>query len=143
MPEQMFSEFKQFYTHFSDHELGKLDVIYAKDVVFTDPIHSIKGRAALHHYFADLCENVEECRFEFLDELVLDNAAYIKWDMHFSHPKIQKGHPLTLRGVTQLQFGKDGISYHEDFYDMGAMLYEHVPVIGRCIRWLKRNLAER
>ena len=34
------------------------------------------------------------------------------------------------------------LTYHEDIYDLGEMLYEHVPLMGTIIKWLKRRLAQ-
>jgi hypothetical protein len=30
---------------------------------------------------------------------------------------------------------------HRDYFDAGALLYEHLPVLGTLIGWLKRRLA--
>ena len=35
----------------------------------------------------------------------------------------------------------DKVEVHEDFYDMGAMLYEQLPVLGNVTRWLRMRLA--
>lgn len=135
------NRFKSFYANLSNQELASLDEIYSQDISFSDPIHRVDGLKQLHHYIADLCENLLTCQFVYLDELVVDGRAYIKWDMNYAHPKIGGGKLLTVRGVSQIEFDERGIFYHEDFYDVGAMLYEHVPVIGLAVRWLKQRLA--
>jgi hypothetical protein len=30
---------------------------------------------------------------------------------------------------------------HRDYFDAGALLYQHVPVVGSMIRWLHRRIA--
>ena len=45
--------------------------------------------------------------------------------MHYAHRKIAKGKALSLAGATQIKFTHT-ISYHEDFYDLGAMVYQHI-----------------
>ncbi|QHF41154.1 transcriptional regulator [Pseudomonas sp. S34] len=30
---------------------------------------------------------------------------------------------------------------HRDYFDAGALLYEHLPVLSRAIAWLKRRLG--
>jgi hypothetical protein len=45
-----------------------------------------------------------------------------------------------VRGVSHLKIS-DKIDYHEDFYDMGAMLYEQLPLLGSVTRWLRLRLA--
>jgi hypothetical protein len=74
-----------------------------------------------------------------LDQLVGKDSAYIKWNMYFSHPKLGK-ETHVVRGMTQIQF-TDRIYYHEDVYDMGQMIYEHVPVIGWAVKRLRKRMA--
>jgi hypothetical protein len=45
-----------------------------------------------------------------------------------------------VRGVTLIRF-TDRIYYHEDFFDLGAMLYQHVPVLGSVIRYLNNRMS--
>lgn len=136
------NRFKSFYSELMSPEWAQLDDIYVENVRFRDPVHTIEGRAVLYRYLVDLCANVQTCRFEYLDEVIESNKAYIKWDMIFSHPRVNGGRTITVRGVSQIAFDEQGIFYHEDFYDMGVMLYENIPVMGSCIRWLKRRLAK-
>ena len=76
---------------------------------------------------------------ELLDEVIGEKTAYVKWVMHFRHPRLGN-RLISVRGVSHLKYGEK-IEYHEDFYDMGAMLYEQLPVLGNVTRWLKLRLA--
>lgn len=42
--------------------------------------------------------------------------------------------------LEQIRF-TDRIFYHEDFYDLGAMIYQHVPVLGRIIRFINQRIG--
>jgi esterase/lipase superfamily enzyme len=129
---------KHFYQDRSSIDLSRMDEIYADDVVFRDPLHRIQGLAKLRDTLDGMYEPLTECRFEYLDQVVAEGSAYIKWNMHYRHPKL--GNKLiTVRGVSQLQFS-ELIDYHEDIYDMGELLYEHVPLMGSVIQWLKNRL---
>lgn len=139
---QIIDRLKQFYLHILDTEWAELDSIYTENVIFTDPIHRVEGREGLYRYFDDLCKSLSTCRFEFLDQVILPGKAYLKWDMHFSHPKFGSRKIITVRGVTQVQFTDRGIYYHEDIYDMGALIYENIPLFGGGVRWLKQRLAK-
>ena len=132
--------FKIGYSDIMQLDLGRLDQFYADDIVFKDPVHQIQGLSAMQDYMADITINVDECGFEFLDQLVSDSTAYIKWNMHFRHPRLGGGGLKTVRGMSQIHFD-ERIHYHEDVYDMGQMIYEHVPLIGGVTRWLKARLA--
>lgn len=141
MSQALIEQFKDSYRDMAAMELDALGDLYDEQILFKDPVHEVKGLPALRDYFSNIMGDVRECRFEFLDQLVTDRVAYIKWNMHFCHPKLSAGRLLTVRGVSQLQFD-ERIYYHEDIYDMGAMVYEHIPVFGGVTRWLKRRLAD-
>lgn len=130
---------KSYYKDLHEADLSELHTIYADNVVFKDPVHKIQGLVELEDYFETMCADLSDCRFEYLDEIVTEDSAYIKWIMHFRHPKL--GNKLiSVRGVSHLKYA-DRIDFQEDFYDMGAMLYEQLPVLGNVTRWLRHRLA--
>jgi hypothetical protein len=131
--------FKAYFKNLHESDLSQLRDIYAEQIVFKDPVHELRGLVKLEDYFTSMCADLSDCRFEYLDEMVSDHAAYVKWMMHFKHPRLGN-RLISVRGVSHLQLG-DKIEYHEDFYDMGAMLYEQLPVIGKVTRWLRLRLA--
>lgn len=137
---KLLTRFKDYYRDLLAADLAALDEIYSVDILFKDPIHEIKGLACLQDYFASLCGNLVECRTEYLDQLVSQNSAYIKWIMHFRHPRLGNS-LISIRGISHLCFDQR-IFFHEDSYDMGAMLYEHLPLLGPVVRLLRRRLAQ-
>ena len=131
--------FKRFFQTLHESDLGELHRLYADNVVFKDPVHEIRGLVDLEDYFTSLCSDLSDCRFEYLDQLIDDETAYIKWVMHFKHPRLGN-RLISVRGVSHLKLGEK-IEFHEDFYDMGAMLYEQLPLLGNVTRWLRVRLA--
>lgn len=132
--------FKTFYRKLSLASLEDIDSVYAPHILFRDPVHEIRGIDAMHSYFVELCQNLESCRFEYLDEVSKADTTYIKWDMHFRHPRVS-AETITVRGMSQIKTHNDLIVYHEDVYDLGAMLYDHLPLLGNATRWLKKRLS--
>ena len=137
---QVVSVFKGFYAHKEAMDLTRLEDIYSENIVFRDPLHGIRSIAALRDYLAAMYENLTECRFEYLDELIGVDSAYIKWNMHFRHPRFNN-RLNTVRGVSQIQFN-DRVIFHEDIYDLGELIYQHVPLLGGATRWLKRRIVQ-
>ncbi|CUB06197.1 nuclear transport factor 2 family protein [Marinomonas fungiae] len=135
----LIERFKAFYKDVKHPRLDAIGDVYSCQVKFRDPVHQIQGLAELHAYLSDMCESVESGRFEFLDQLVGTDTAYIKWNMYFRHPKLGN-ETHVVRGMSQIQFD-DRIYYHEDVYDMGQMIYEHVPVLGWAVKKLRKRLA--
>lgn len=131
--------FKEFYRAFDASKLDDIGNVYSDDIIFRDPIHQITGIHTLHSYMSDMCSNVRYCQFEYLDQLIGKHSAYIKWHMHFAHTKLG-AQIITVRGITHIEFDKK-IHFHEDIYDLGQMLYEHIPLLGSATRFLKHRLA--
>jgi len=131
--------FKDNFRDLKKADWSQLGELYSDDILFKDPVHEIRGLVTLEDYFTTLCAELNDCRFEYLDQLECDNACYVKWIMHFTHPKLGKD-PIDVRGVSHIRWS-DKIDFQEDFYDMGAMLYEQLPVLGNVTRWLRVRLA--
>ncbi|WP_060512398.1 nuclear transport factor 2 family protein [Pseudomonas sp. NBRC 111124] len=121
--------------------LDLLGDLYSDDVSFRDPLHHVSGLAALHAYFAQLYANVSEVRYSFegLDETE-PGHGYIRWVLHYRHPRLAGGHPISLQGCSHLRW-RGRVYFHQDYFDAGALLYEHVPVLGGAVRWLKGRLT--
>ena len=117
-----------------------LENLYTEDVEFTDPLHHIEGRAPLMRYYEDMLANVQTCRFEVTQRFREGDDALLVWTLHLAHPRLARGRTVCISGCSQLTFRGDRICRHRDHFDAGAMLYEHVPLLGTMIRWLKRRV---
>ncbi len=136
----LLNSFKAFYQNSGELHLEQIDALYTQDIEFRDPLHTILGILALKSYMKNLYANSRDIRFEYTDELSGENWATITWLMHFRHPSLAGGKLISVRGITQIRF-TDRIFYHEDFYDLGAMIYQHVPVLGRIIRFINQRIG--
>lgn len=135
--------FRYAYQESGKLTADQIETLYDERVIFRDPVHCIEGLSALQRYFADIAGNVKYCYFDFLDELVCDDMAHVTWNMRFAHPNIAGGREQVLRGMSFVRFADGRICYHEDCYDLGAMIYEHLPVLGSVTRFLKRRLGRK
>ena len=147
--------FKQLYTNLGAADSTQADAasepillqhVYSDNIVFRDPLHSIHGLPELRRYMDSMYGNIISCEFVFLGEWVAEAdadgkaSACIKWDMIFSHKKLANSKQVTVRGISHIRFG-ERIDYHEDVFDLGAMLYEHIPLLNRIVFWLKSRLG--
>ena len=124
-------------------KLERLGELYSDDVHFTDPLHEVVGLAELQRYFAELYANVEQLHFECIShDQVCEGQGYLRWLMSFRHPRLNRGQLISLEGCSLLRWNADGkVERHRDYFDAGALLYQHVPLLGSAIRWLQRRLA--
>lgn len=134
-------QLRQLYIQFNPALLDQLHQIYTQDVQFNDPLHAIYGLDKLRDYFANMMQGLDECRFEFHHSLEqpAQGEAVLFWTMHYRHRKLAGGRWLSLTGNSHIRF-KDKVYYHRDYFDAGAMLYEHLPLLGGVIRHIKRRM---
>ena len=122
--------------------LHRLAELYSEDVEFRDPLHEVHGLADLEHYFSELYQNLRELRIDLHGwDTAGEDSGYLRWTLHYRHPRLAGGRPIALRGCSYLRWRQQRVYLHHDYFDAGALLYEHLPVFGGLIRWLKRRLA--
>ena len=129
------------YQSLSGDNLAALREIYAPNIHFQDPGHQLNGIAELVSYFENLFSNVKSCRFEIEQVMEQEGEAFVRWQMRFAHPKLNGGQTICVPGVSQLRFSEQ-IDFHRDYFDLGVMLYEHIPVMGTLVKTLKRRLSQ-
>lgn len=135
-------KFIAVYTDLTKDNLPSLNEIYADDVVFKDPAHEVKGLDNLLTYFFCLYENINEVNYTFINTVLSNETAYIEWRMTFSHPKIAGGKKISVPGASRLTFDDEGkVSYHRDYFDLGVMVYENIPMLGRLVKHIKRRIG--
>lgn len=134
--------FQQLYQQLNRDTVSRelLGSCYAKNVRFQDPFHQVNGLSELAHYFTELYRNVESIGFEFHSCFEQDQQSLLRWTMTFRHPRINRGEPVAVEGCSELHWHNELIIAHRDFFDAGAMLYEHLPILGWAIRKLKERM---
>ncbi len=119
-----------------------LDGFYAPDVHFVDPLGEMHGLDALKDYYEGMYRNVQEIRFDFHDEVQQGDRHVVFWTMYARIKGLNKGREIALEGNSIITFNNDDlVAYHRDFFDVGAMVYEHVPIIGALVRRVKNRLS--
>ena len=129
------------YQRLSADNLSVLREIYALHVQFQDPSHALAGIDDLVRYFENLFSNVTSCQFEIEQVMEQEGEAFVRWQMRFAHPKLNGGAEICVPGVSQLRFSEQ-IDFHRDYFDLGAMLYEHIPLMGALVKTIKRRLSQ-
>ena len=135
-------DFAHEFAELDANNLHRLGQLYSDDVEFRDPLHHIQGLPALHAYFHELYANVRELSFRFhAADQVADGSGYLRWTLQFRHPRLHRGELIEVEGCSYLCWRHGRVYQHHDYFDAGALLYEHLPLLGSAIGWLKRRLA--
>ena len=138
--DEFLSKFLKLYQNFTIEDIDKLDQIYHPDILFVDPLHEIKGLTSLKDYFQTMYRQMEFGSFEYHRTLNSDNQLVVEWTMNFSHKQIKSGAEINFEGISRLILSDQlplTIVEHRDYYDVGQMVYEHIPLLGSVIRFIK------
>lgn len=136
--------FSEMYSDVCQTSPEDLASIYADNITFIDPITTHHGLGAVQDYFASLLHQAQRCEFDIatiaqVSEPHGNFTHVVNWTMLLVLKQGDK--VITLDGTTQLTVEDDRIVYHKDYYDLGEMVYENIPLLGFIIRKIKKRLA--
>ncbi|MCO4797678.1 MAG: nuclear transport factor 2 family protein [Colwelliaceae bacterium] len=135
------SNFVNIYQTLATNNLDLLAKIYHKDITFIDPLHQVDGFDDLYQYFNVLYQNLLTCEFVINHVIVDGNEAAVYWTMTYKHSKLNKGELVTVSGSSHIKGCEDKVVFHRDYLDLGAMLYEQIPLFGKVTKWIKAKAA--
>ena len=133
--------FNAFYSPLALESLGDLDTIYDSQVTFVDPVAVHIGLGALDGYFRRLLTGCSRCDFVIREQVFGETQGWLNWTMTFANPRLNGGRDIEVDGSSVLAICDDRITFQRDYYDLGAMLYEQIPVLGGLIRHIRGRLA--
>ncbi|MBN7769004.1 nuclear transport factor 2 family protein [Marinobacter daepoensis] len=136
---QVLDRFRCVFNQLDKGNLHKLQEVYGEDIQFQDPFGQIKGLDQLTEYMAAAYGNVIRCQFRFDEPVEQNGWCALPWVMELQHKRIRGGSPLYVNGISHLEIRDGKVRYHRDYFDAGQLLYEHLPVVGRLVRWVKER----
>lgn len=136
------NKIKKAFNSFNGKNMESLDSFYAPEVHFIDPVVELRGLESLKKYYEHTYENVKSIRFEFSDTIEEGTRVGAPWTMHLTVDRLNGGKEYSVPGFSEFNFNKQGlVTYHHDYVDLGAMVYEKLPLQGLVIRGIKSLLA--
>ncbi|SEL76486.1 SnoaL-like domain-containing protein [Colwellia chukchiensis] len=136
------SNFVEKYQQLNVGDLDLLAEIYHQDIVFIDPMHQLRGLADLQQYFAKLFQRLSFCQFRIDNVIAQANEASVYWQMSYQHPRLNAERLVHIQGCSHIKGQGERVLYHRDYLDLGAMLYEQLPIVGGLISWLKKRASQ-
>ena len=134
-------KFTQFYQQLKSRDISGLSDVYASDIEFIDPITTHHGIDNVTLYFSKLFKNTLSCSFDIKNIQSCEADSYVvEWQMSFVSRKLSKHKEIVVDGVTLLKTHADYVIYHRDYYDMGQLVYENIPLLGRLIKKIKEQM---
>ena len=131
------------YNGLNVNTLASLDDFYSTEVEFHDPMSSMHGLDKLKGYYRNMYKNVKSIHFDIQKFIIdADHNVALTWVMTYSSDSLNGGRPIMVPGTSILKFNEDNkVYYHRDYFDNGAMVYEHIPVLGFFVRKIKEGLS--
>jgi hypothetical protein len=62
--------------------------------------------------------------------------------MKYRHPKLANNKEITVKGHSHLVFNGDKIVEHQDYFDVGALLYRNIPLVGSVIKLIDKRATQ-
>jgi limonene-1,2-epoxide hydrolase len=134
--------FVSLYQDLDQSSISQLSNVYASSICFVDPVTTHTGIHQVANYFAQLLDNTNSCQCTVTRILTQGNQYMVRWEMCFSNPRLRKGETIRVDGVSEITIEQDKIVYQRDFYDLGEMVYQHIPILGWLINKIKKGLAQ-
>lgn len=140
MEDRWLRGFYEMYNSLTASDLEPLREWYHEDVVFVDPWQQLQGIDALSTYMYHSYQDLLQCHFVSQWYVYQQQQYSIGWVLTYQHRALLKGRPITIEGSTHLLLADQRVLKHQDYFDVGAMLYHHVPILGRVTRWLNKRV---
>lgn len=135
--------FQTFFENMTPEQVrDKVAKVYAKDAWLYDTLVLHQGIGEISPYFIRTAQRAAGVRVEVLDILRSGNDFYLKWSMDIDWSAFKKGKTTRSFGMSHLRFNEAGqVILHFDFWDSTNGFFEHLPLMGAVIRWIKRKVA--
>lgn len=130
-----------FFDKLSKDNMSLVEEFYHPQVDFTDPVGHIKGSEKIKAYYGNMYQNVKSINFKFNNFYEAGDTVVAIWTMTLETEQLNGGSPFSVDGNSVIKFDDSGKAiYHRDYFDMGAFIYERLPVVGFVIKKIKKRL---
>ena len=116
---------------------------YAEKIYFNDTLVTIHDRQNLLKYLKHTQQQLDSIKFEVLGVHDSGKDSYVRWLMETRFRTMGQEYDIQSIGISHLRFNEENkIIVHQDYWDSMQGFYQHLPVIGGILRWIKKNIAK-
>lgn len=126
----------------TENVTGNASQVYAEKTYFNDTLKTLRSAEAIESYLIETAELLHSGTVEYKDTVRSeDGSYYVRWEMVYEGKKLAGGEPIRTIGMSQLRFDDEGrVVLHQDFWDSTRGIFEHIPVVGGQVRFIKKRL---
>jgi hypothetical protein len=134
--------FADFISRLSEENIrAKARKVYSPDAYLNDTLKESIGIDRIEAYFIETARAAEEITAKVEDVAESGGNYYFRWTMDVRFKKFKKGETVRSIGMSHIRFNSAGqVVLHQDYWDSGSNLFEHIPVVGWLIRRIKARL---
>jgi hypothetical protein len=140
--EAAIERFKDFLNPWTEENiLSKVRLVYAENAYYNDALKEVIGIDAIEAYFRRGFKTLESCTFDFFDVAISGGDYYLRWVTDMRYKTFKKGRAFRSYGITHIRFDERGkVVLHVDYWDSASGIFEHIPLLGGLIRFIKGRL---
>ena len=134
------ARFKDLFSVLSTENVrNKAREVYAENAYFNDTLKTVIGAEAIEAYLLESAGRAASITVHFDDTVGEQGEYYLRWTMSIQFE--EGSEPVHSIGMTHIRFDENGkVVLHQDYWDAASGLFEHLPVIGGLIRFVKGRL---
>jgi hypothetical protein len=129
-----------FFEHLTEQTVADMPSLYAADAWFKDPFNEVTRVEDIQRIFGDMFHQVNKPRFVVHTAFESGQQVFMAWHFLFEMKRFRVGQVQCIKGSSHLQLNQNGqVQSHRDYWDTAEELYEKIPVLGKLMRWLKKQ----
>jgi len=124
-----------------ENVLAKVRHVYAENAYYFDTIKEVNGIDAIEAHLLRTLKAMESNTLEITDVAVSGGNYYFRHVANIKYKAFKKGQVFRSYAITHIRFDETGkVILHQDYWDSASGIFEHIPVLGGMIRFLKRRI---
>jgi steroid delta-isomerase len=130
----------RFFNGLAPDKLDMLGDVYSPGIEFRDPLHQVKGLAAVRHVFGQMFRQLGDLTVKVTDAHGDERTGFLLWEMGYRF----RGAERVITGTSHLRFAADGrVAAQTDHWDASFPVYGEFPMMGLAMRGIKRLVATK
>ena len=132
-------DYIEYFEKLNRRSIRLIEKLAEPGIRFKDPFNDVQGTDAFERIFVHMFENLERPKFSVQDYAWGKDGktAYLRWVLKYQ----LKGQAKRIEGMSEVMFSNNAkVMAHIDHWDAGEQFYEHLPIIGAGIRFVKSKL---
>ncbi len=129
---------ERFSADTDEELLAELEALYHPEVVFSDPIQTIRGRDAFTAMNRKLVARARSCRFQVTSWATRGEQIFLAWTLDYAP---RRGPALAFDGTSLLDLRDGLVIRHRDYWDLAGSMLDAVPGVGSLYRRLVAHLG--